>query len=244
MAKALVLNSSPRRDRGGTGQVLAPMVAGMRAAGAEVELAYPHGMAVGYCRGCYHCWTATPGRCVQRDDMDALLPQVADSDILVLATPLYVDGMNAAMKAVLDRLIPVLQPFIVEHEDHCRHDLVPGCRAGRVALVSVCGFSELDNFEPLVAHVKAACRNLRREYAGALLRPYAGSLAGLARHGLAVGEVLDACREAGRELVRDGRISEATATSAGRELVSRRQHIAAVNHHFRAAISRNRPAGA
>ncbi|HDQ99399.1 MAG TPA: flavodoxin family protein [candidate division WOR-3 bacterium] len=59
--KTLALNSSPHRDRGGTGRVLAPLVEGMRAAGAEVELAYPDGMKVGYCRGCYHCWTATPG---------------------------------------------------------------------------------------------------------------------------------------------------------------------------------------
>lgn len=238
--KALVLNSSPHRDRGGTGRVTALLIEGMRAAGAEVEIAYPHRMKVGYCRGCYICWTGTPGRCVQRDDMDALLPKVMDAHLLVLATPLYVDGMNAAMKAVLDRLIPVLQPFLVEHEGHCRHDLVPGCRAGRVALVSVCGYPELDNFEPLVAHVQAASRNLRRDYAGALLRPYGGSLASLARSGVEVDDVFAACREAGTELARDGRISRQTAARAGRELVTREEHIQSVNEYFRAARQRCR----
>ncbi|HDQ99398.1 MAG TPA: flavodoxin family protein [candidate division WOR-3 bacterium] len=170
--------------------------------------------------------------------MDALLPKVMASDMLVLATPLYVDGMNAAMKAVLDRLIPVLRPFLVEHQGHCRHDLVPACRAGRVALVSGCGYPELDNFEPLVAHVRAASRNLRREYAGALLRPYAESLSGLAKAGVDVADVLAACREAGTELVREGRISKATAARVGRELISRERHIRAVNVHFRAAMRR------
>jgi len=237
--KALVLNSSPRREKGGTGRVAALLAEGMRSAGAEVEFAYPHAMQVGYCRGCYYCWVATPGRCVQRDDMDELLPRVMDSDLLVLATPLYVDGMNAAMKAVLDRLIPVLEPDIVEHEDHCRHDLSPACRAGRVALVSVCGFTELDNFAPLVAHVRAASRNLRREYAGALLRPCGESLAELAREGTDTSDVLAACREAGVELARNGRISDPTAARAGKELVSRAQHIRAVSEYFRAARLRH-----
>ena len=236
--KALVLNSSPHREQGGTCRVLGPLVEGMRAAGAEVETVYPHAMRVGYCRGCVQCWVVTPGRCVQRDDMDALLPKVMASGLLVLATPLYVDGMNAAMKAVLDRLIPVLQPFFVEHEGHCRHDLVPGCAAGRVALVSVCGYTELDNFAPLVAHVRAASRNLRREYAGALLRPYANSLPELAAGGAEVADVIAACRDAGAELVRDGRISEPTAARAGRELISRERYIRTVNIHFRDAIRR------
>lgn len=243
MEKVLVLNSSPHRDRGGTGQVLLPMVEGMRSAGADVETVYPHGLEVGYCRGCYHCWTATPGRCVQRDDMDTLLPQVAGSDILVLATPLYVDGMNAAMKAVVDRLIPLLDAFLVEHDGHCRHDRAAAFRPGRVALVAACGFTELDNFGPLVAHVRAACRNMGREYAGALLRPYADSLPELGRHGAAVEDVLAACRAAGVELVRDGRVSDATAARAGRELVTREQYISAVNLGFRAARRRRAPGG-
>ena len=178
---------------------------------------------------------------MQRDDMDKLLPKVAGSDLLVLATPLYVDGMNAALKAVLDRLIPLLQPFFVEHREHCRHDLVPGCRAGRVALVSVCGFTELDNFEPLIAHVRALSRNLRREYAGALLRPYANSLPGLEQSGADTAGVYDACREAGIELVRDGRIADATAARAGQELVTRREYVRAVNVHFQAALRRHGP---
>lgn len=236
---ALILNSSPHRDQGGTGRMVALLVEGMEAAGAKVEIEYPHELSVGYCRGCHTCWFATPGRCVQRDDMDRLLPKLARSELLVLATPLYVDGMNAALKAVLDRSIPLLQPFFVEHEGHCRHDLVPGCCGGRVALVSVCGYTELDNFEPLVAHVRAAARNLRREYAGALLRPYANSLPELAQAGADAAGVYAACRSAGAELVREGRIAEATAARAGQELVTREQFIRAVNVHFHAVRRRS-----
>jgi hypothetical protein len=40
-----------------------------------------------------------------------------------------------------------------------------------VALLSTCGFADPENFEPLIAHVKAICENLSWRYAGALTVP-------------------------------------------------------------------------
>lgn len=172
--------------------------------------------------------------------MAALLPKLAQADVTAYATPLYVDGMNAAMKAVLDRSIPLLQPFFVEHEGHCRHDPMPGYRPGRVVLVSVSGFTELDNFEPLLVHIRAACRNMRSEFCGALLRPYASSLPELAEAGVDVDDVYRACRAAGEQLVREGRMDEAVLARVSRELMPRERYIQAVNVHFRRVMRRNR----
>jgi hypothetical protein len=61
------------------------------------------------CLGCFSCWSSTPGECVQDDDMRPLLAEVARSDLLVLATPVYVDGMTGPTKTFLDRLIPLLR---------------------------------------------------------------------------------------------------------------------------------------
>ena len=47
-----------------------------------------------------------------------------------------------------------------------------GYKRGKIVLVCNCGYWEMDNFNPLLAHVKAICRNTDREFAGALLRPY------------------------------------------------------------------------
>lgn len=233
MTRVAVFSSSPRRDRGGTGKLLGPFIAGLRAAGAEVDCVHLIDKTIGPCRGCLACWLDTPGRCAQRDDMDALLPLFGAADTVVLATPVYVDGMTGVMKNFLDRCLPLIQPYFVVRDDHCRHDLRPGYKAGKLALVAVSGFTELDNFDPLVAHVRAAGRNLHREFAGALLRPYAASLDELARHGLPVADVLDAMREAGQKLAEHGHIPHRLVERVGRELLPRAVYIQAVNESFR-----------
>jgi len=234
--KVLAFNSSPHAPGGATAIILGRFLDGVKAVGAEVELLFPHKMDIRPCLGCLACWIRTPGRCVHQDDMAAVLPKLAESDVVVYGTPLYVDGMNAQMKAVLDRSIPLLQPFFVEHEGHCRHDRREGYRDGKVVLVSVSGFTELDNFDPLLAHVKAACENMRREFAGALFRPYANSLDELAAAGVDVKDVLVAAREAGERLVKEGSIPEDVAARVSRELIPRERYIPAVNVHFRQVL--------
>jgi multimeric flavodoxin WrbA len=211
----------------------------MKKAGAEVKLFYLHRLDIRPCLGCLACWLKTPGSCAQQDDMAGILPRIADSDIAVYATPLFVDGMNATMKNLLDRSIPLLQPWFVLADSHCRHDRIEGYKDGKVVLVSVCGFTEIDNFDPLVGHMKAACRNMRREFAGALLRPYADSLPELAKAGIGVDDVYAAAREAGTQLVQTGRMNKDTLVRVSRELMPRDRYIQAVNIHFCQAIRRN-----
>ena len=237
--RVLALNSSPHKSRGGTSAVLAPFLEGVRSAGAETELVYLHGLEIRPCRGCYTCWLKTPGRCAQRDAMDELLPKVEAADALVYATPVYIDGMNAQMKLFVDRCLPLIEPWFEVKNGHCRHPRRLCFRPTRAVLVSACGFTELDNFDPLVAHMQAACRNMGLEYAGALLRPYASSLAYLQKLGLPVKDVLDACADAGREFVTAGSISDKTAARVSRSLVRRDRHVKSSNDFFRAHLRKH-----
>ena len=41
--------------------------------------------------------------------MESLLPLVAQSDILMLVTPVYLDGRTGPMKTFIDRLITLLE---------------------------------------------------------------------------------------------------------------------------------------
>ncbi len=236
--KVIAFNSSPKMEGGATSVVLKPLLDGMEAAGADVELVYLQRLDIRPCLGCFACWLKTPGVCSQDDQMAGLLQRIAQSDIVVYATPLYVDGMNAQMKTLLDRSIPLLKPFFVVHDDHCRHDRREGYRDGKVVLVSVSGFTELDNFDPLVAHVRAACRNMRREFAGALLRPYANSLSELAQGGIDVADVYAAAREAGEQLVREGAMSADVQARVSRDLVPRDKYVRAANLQFQRTLRR------
>jgi multimeric flavodoxin WrbA len=225
-------------DKGNTSLILEPFVEGLEAGGVEVELFYTRRLNVYPCLGDRSCWKRTPGECVQKDDMRMLLPKVQRADIIVLAVPVYFDGMPGPMKNVFDRLLPLLEPFFEMRKNHCRHPSRGGRKPAKFVLVSNCGFWEMDNFDPLVIHVKAICRNMGWEYAGALLRPHGEALGYMVRRGYPVQDVFEAARQAGKELACKGKMSERTLQMVRRELLPQKQYAEMTNKGFTEALSR------
>ena len=177
--KVVAINGSPKMDKGNTALVLGPFIEGMREAGAEVELFYTKKLDINPCQGDFICWQKTPGKCFQQDDMAMLLPKLAQADAIVLATPLYVDGVSGPVKNLLDRILPLGEPFFELRDGHCRHPLRVEHKNGQLVFVSTCGFWEMDNFDALLVHMRAVSKNTGREFAGALLRPHGPALAGM-----------------------------------------------------------------
>lgn len=223
--KVLVLNGSPRKDRGATGGLLVHFIEGMKEANADVEILYSKGLELGDCRGCFNCWSSTPGKCIQDDEMTEILEKMAEADIIVLATPVYVDGMTGSLKTLLDRSIPLLHGAFELRDDHCRHALRDHVKGGKIALVSVCGFYEMDNFDPLITHVKALSKNMTREFVGSLLRPYAWIIDPAMKQGAPLGHILDAVKQAGHQLVSDGKMKDETLAIVSSEIIPRDEVI-------------------
>ncbi|MFW9846945.1 MAG: flavodoxin family protein [Candidatus Thorarchaeota archaeon] len=221
--KVLVINGSPRGNRGATAGVLKRFVEGMESAGAEVESVNLSRLKINFCRGCFDCWWNTPGVCVQDDDMKKMLPKLADADLQVYATPVYVDGMTGSMKTFLDRSIPLVEGKWEIRDNHCRHPLRKGTKSAKMALLSVSGFTELNNFEPLVKHMKAVALNMGREFVGAVLRPCAWVIPVAEEQGASFDDIGDALRDAGKQIVSSGKMSEDTLSIISRELVPREQ---------------------
>ena len=232
----LTISSSPRRDRSNTSLILDPFLEGLKEAGAKIELFYTKDLEIKACTGEFHCWVKHPGECYQKDDMQMLYPKLQEADILVFATPLYVDGVTGPLKNLIDRMIPLVEPFFELREGHCRHPSRRGVKKGKLVLVSNCGFWELDNFDPLVAHVKAVCKNIGREFAGALLRPHGSAAVHMQRRGLPIDDVLEAAKEAGRHLVLKGKISDETLETVSRELLPLEMYVQEINRGFKQAL--------
>ncbi len=235
--KVLAINGSPHGEKGNTALILTQFLDGMKLAGAEVELFYTKKMKINPCLGEYNCWFKTPGVCSQKDDMQELVPKLMEADVLVFATPLYVDGMTGPMKNLLDRAIPIGDPVIEIRDGHCRHIGRKIVKEGKLVLVSNCGFWELDNFDPLVAHMKAISSNLGREFAGALLRPHGPALKAMMDQGMPVHDVLDAAREAGRQLAADGRMKPDTLKIVSRELLPMEMYVNIANQYAQDRLS-------
>jgi multimeric flavodoxin WrbA len=235
--KVFAINSSPKMGEGNTALILNPFLDGMREAGAVVELFYTKKIKANPCQGDYVCWLKTPGRCIQNDDMQMLLPKLARADIWVFATPVYFDGISGAMKNIVERMLPLVEPTFELRDGHCRHPRRAGTKSGKVVLVSNCGFWEMDNFDPLLVHMKAMCKNADREFAGALLRPHGGVLRRMLQEGISVKDILDAAREAGRQLVAEGKMSAETLQAVSRKLIPQERLVQKANQFFQQALS-------
>lgn len=100
MPKVLGLMGSPRRECH-TDELLEACLTGTRSAGATTEKLYIDSLAISPCSSCYAC--ARLGHCVVDDDMQVVYSQLAESDIILLASPLYFFGISAQLKALIDR---------------------------------------------------------------------------------------------------------------------------------------------
>lgn len=73
----------------------------LKKAGSEVSVVYPIDMKISHCTGCGRC--EKEGRCVIRDDMDAIYGKFAESDVVVLITPVHFSGPSSVIKTAIDR---------------------------------------------------------------------------------------------------------------------------------------------
>jgi multimeric flavodoxin WrbA len=219
-------------DNGNTAMILFPFLEGMREAGAEVELFYTEKLNIKSCRGKFNCWLKTPGICFQKDDMEMLLPKLGDSDIWVFATPVHSDGISGSMQVLWERMIPAAKPFVEIRKGHCRHPLYEGFKQGKVVLVSTCGHYELDNFDPLLSHIKTFTKNCNRIFAGALLRPHGGNLKIMMKMGIQMDDIFKAAKEGGYRLIADGKISSKILKIINRNLVSLEMYLKGVNKAY------------
>ena len=243
--KILAFNSSPRKMKSNTNRILLPFLEGAKEAGADVELVYLYDKKINPCLGCYACWFKTPGECCQKDDMAELLPKMMRADVIVYATPLYVFGMTAQMKLLLDRIIPSVEPYIeLTDKGHCTHPAREGKRNSDMVVVSNCGFHELHNFDEMMAHFRVIARHGRGRILGALLRPGGESLE-MAEKPMSeeVKAVYAAAREAGGELVRNGRVSEKTEKAVAAELFSKEEFVEHANAYFKDRIEQEAAGG-
>jgi multimeric flavodoxin WrbA len=240
--KVLAINSSPHMDKGNTALILTPFLEGMREAGADVELFYTRKLEIDPCQGEFYCWVKEPGVCFQQDDMQMLYPKLGTAEIWVLATPVYVDGITGPMKNLMDRLIPMALPFFELRDGHCRHPGHGDSRASQLVLVSNCGFWERDNFNPLVVHMEAFCKNAAMEFAGALLRPHGPAFRAMLEMAQPVDDVLRAAKEAGGQLVKKGRMLPETLEAVSRELLPLETYVGTINRNFQQTLDSREPA--
>ncbi|MFH1200823.1 MAG: flavodoxin family protein [bacterium] len=245
--RVLIINGSPNGESGNTGLLINAFAQGLEEAGASVEKLSVRDLKINPCLGCFGCWDKTPGFCVQKkDDMATVIQKMEEADILVLGSPVHLDGITGPLMTLLGRTLVRTKPYqLLNDEGHLYHPKrVPNSGPKKMVFIGNCGFWEGSNFGPVLAHMKAVAGHLYTEFSGALLRPHGPAL-GVFMNKIPSGplnqravDVLDSAKQAGRELIETGKMSEKSLEGVSRELVSRTGYQMLANGHFGFAIAK------
>ena len=144
--KVLVFNASPRKARGTTDVLLEAFIDGAKAGNAEVEKHHIVDLDINGCLSCFSCWWKTPGKCVHRDDMDWILPKIAEADILVFGSPIYGRNVTHYMQRLVERTFSFTLPEMNTKEGETSHPTRLR-RFPQIVLAATCGFPDLANFD-------------------------------------------------------------------------------------------------
>ena len=96
----LGIMGSPR-IKGNTDLLLDEALRGAADSKADIEKIIVDKLNISPCREYYGC--LENGECDIRDDMDGVYPGLLNSDVIIIASPIFFYGLTAQMKALIDR---------------------------------------------------------------------------------------------------------------------------------------------
>lgn len=107
--KILVLNGSPRKH-GNTKKMIEAFQEGAMSVGHQVNVVNVAYQKISGCLACEYCHQKENGVCVQKDDMQNIYTLLKETEMLVIASPIYYHGITGQLKCAIDRLYAVLYP--------------------------------------------------------------------------------------------------------------------------------------
>jgi len=224
--KILGLIGSPRK-RGATTSIYSIFKQGLDESDCEIDTVYLSDLENNTCKGCFTCWYGKDKKCVHSDDVNKLILKLHEYDLMILAVPVYVDGLPGALKNFVDRMLCILDPEFILKDGHCRHP-VRYPKMPHLVLLSPCGFSEMDNFSPMVEHVKEICKNMHLTYLGEILLPATWMMTIPNLQPLYL-PIFEAVKQAGKDIIATGKISEKINNQIIKTIFSQGQTLAIYN---------------
>lgn len=73
------------------------------------------------CTGCFKCWVQTPGICIIKDDNQSINRTIINSDLVLFASPLIMGFVSSVLKKKMDRMIPLVHPYLVVEHGEIHH---------------------------------------------------------------------------------------------------------------------------
>jgi len=217
----LVVNGSPRGQRGTTGIVVKQFLAGCHTLGATSEIIEVAGADLKFCAGELACYFRPEHRScrVHRVDQGGeFTDKWLAADRIVLACPLHFNSVTAHLKRFLERLICISSPYYVENDGYPTHQVPYPPKPS--AVIGVCAYPGVANFDLFREVMLNYQKVFWLEGAGSVLVPMSRDLTVLnptnPRY-QALQEVMAAVARAGREFMEHNEVAPATEAAISRD---------------------------
>lgn len=112
--KILILNGSPH-PKGNTKALVDAFIKGAQSAGHDVTECMVGTMNIKGCLGCEYCHNKGEGKCIQKDDMEKVYPELATADMIVLASPVHYFGLSGQLESTIARFYAMMKPRAMKY---------------------------------------------------------------------------------------------------------------------------------
>jgi len=206
---AVIVYGSPRLKKSGSYHLGEHFAKGLKKGGFSIEEIIVHNKKIKPCLGCFTCWSKTPGICVNRDDMDEILPILDQADLVVYSTPLYIYSVPGPLKTFLDRQLPLVEGYMINRNGITAHPRRNKDKTMKTFIISVAGFPEKTHFDAMTAMFKKSFVPNEERYLGEILIGGANSMSedGAQKD---YGDLYNLIEQAGFELSQNMQVSEST----------------------------------
>ncbi len=146
----LVINGSPRLAASNTMKLTNAFISAAPQ-DAVIKTVQIYKKNIQPCRGCFSCWGKTAGSCIINDDMRDILTDMLWADIIIESFPLYFFGMPSGLKAMTDRTLPLMKPYMgdIGVGSAAFHDYRDSSmNSKKVVIISTCGYVQSEPMYP------------------------------------------------------------------------------------------------
>ena len=223
--KILVFNGSPKKDKSDTMHLTRSFLTGMNDIREnDVHIIDVIDKKIEYCTGCFECMN-NGGKCIHSDDMHDILNEILQSDILVFSFPLYCYGMPAPLKALMDRTLPLGSMAMQKVGERYEHIAQADFSHLRYVMICGCGFpNSKNNFEGMIKQFE-----LMFSDNNTIITVPESPMFNAPEAVTVTKPFLEVMRQAGREYISDGKISDDTKSQLNIPMIPEEVYAEIVN---------------
>ncbi|NLJ57224.1 MAG: flavodoxin family protein [Tissierellia bacterium] len=166
--KYLILMGSPRK-KGNTYELVKAFMEELERNNKQCDLLWLYDKDIKACIACRSCqkdWEIFG--CSIKDDGQEIFDKILESDVIILATPIYSWYCTPPMKSTLDRMVYGMNKYYGD-------EMGPSLWKGkRLALIATCGYRPEKGSDLFEEGMKRYCKHSQLKYSGILVERHLG----------------------------------------------------------------------